>query len=217
MFCMHTVEVVSANTPVPNLLDQKGMLKLLSAKEYDTIPHDSLRMFCHNFARYGLPTIELTDWLKEKIADRKAIEIGSGSGDLALHLDIPATDNHMQEWKIMRDYYRTIGQPTIKYPAFVQTLDALVAVERLKPEVVVASWVTEWIDPDKPMPPQGGNMFGVKETEILASGVTYILIGNHNVHGHKAIMAQPHEEFNLPFVRSRSAYPELNRVWIWNH
>jgi hypothetical protein len=50
----------------------------------------------------------------------------------------------------------------------------------------------------------------------LATGREYILIGNRQVHGSKKIMAQPHQEFALPFLRSRANHPELDRVWIWN-
>ena len=72
------------------------------------------------------------------------------------------------------------------------------------------------IDPSLPPPPSGGNVWGVKEDEILATGREYILIGNRQVHGSKKIMAQPHQEFALPFLRSRANHPELDRVWIWN-
>ena len=122
----------------------------------------------------------------------------------------------MQEWPDTKSYYNLVGQPVIKYPDFVQNIDALDAVKQYKPDVVIASWVTHWIDPNLPPPPEGGNAWGIKEDEILATGCTYILIGNKRVHGTKKIMAQPHEEFELPFLRSRAIHPELNRVWIWN-
>jgi hypothetical protein len=107
------------------------------------------------------------------------------------------------------------GQPVIRYPDFVQNLDALEAVAQYKPDIVIASWVTEWIDPYQPPPEQGGNAWGVKEDEILVAGCAYILIGNQAVHGHKKIMAAPHEEFALPFLRSRASAPQLDRVWVW--
>lgn len=202
--------------PLPDLLDADGKLRLLPTAEYDRISPDSLQLWCHLNARYGLPTIELVAWLQKRIAGRNAIEIGSGSGDLAFHLSIPATDNKLQKRRSIQAYYQTIRQPIIRYPKFVRNLDALDAVKEYQPDVVVASWVTEWIDPSLPPPPSGGNVWGVKEDEILAIGCEYILIGNQAVHGSKKIMAQPHQELALPFLRSRANHPELDRIWIWN-
>ncbi len=210
------IEVLPTGLELPDLLDAGGQLKLLPAAAYDAIPRDSLRLWRHLHARYGLPTVELVAWLLERIAGRKTVEIGSGAGDLAFYLGIPATDNRMQEWPEIHFYYRMIGQPVIRYPAFVQTLDALDAVKEYRPEVVVASWVTEWIDPNLPVPDTGGNAWGIKENEILATGCDYILIGNVAVHGRKKILAQPHREFRLPFLRSRAIHPHLDRVWVWN-
>ncbi len=77
-------------------------------------------------------------------------------------------------------------------------------------------WVTEWIDPNLPPPQAGGNIWGVKEDEILTEGCEYILIGNQKIHGRKKIMAEPHKEYALPFLCSRATYPALDRVWVWN-
>jgi len=210
------IQFLSSGLELPDLLDADRRLKLLSAEEYDRIPAPNLRLWCHTYARYGLPTVELVQWLRGIIAGRKAIEIGSGSGDLAHYLGIPATDNRMQEWPVIKFHYLITGQPVIQYPDSVRNLDAVEAVEHYRPQVVVASWVTEWIDPNLPPPPGGGNAWGVKEDKILASGCTYILIGNQKVHGGKKIMALEHREYALPFLRSRATFPQLDRVWIWN-
>jgi hypothetical protein len=202
--------------PLPDLLDDGGMLKLLPSSHYDAITSDSLRLWCHQNARYGLPTLELIGWLKYVIGVRLAIEIGAGSGDLSHHLGILGTDSWLQERPEIQEFYRLTGQPTIRYSKGVQRLDAEQAIAKYRPDVVVASWVTHWIDPNLPFPPGGGNIYGVDEGRIVDSGVTYILIGNETVHGTKKIFAKPHQEFNLPFVRSRASHPEKNRVWIWN-
>jgi len=217
--CNHSAmefQVLNANVEIPDLIDADGFLKILPAAQYDQISSDARRLFCHKFARYGLPTVETIDWLKERIAGRRTIEIGAGAGDLAHALDIPATDNRMQEWPTIRLHYQLTGQPVIQYPDLVQNLDALDAVAHYKPDVVIASWVTEWIDPNLPPPATGGNAWGVKEDEILAAGCEYILIGNQKVHGSKKIMAEPHQEYALSFLRSRASYPALDRVWIWS-
>jgi hypothetical protein len=198
-----------------SFLREDGLLALLSAADYDTIPHPNLRAWCHLHARYGLPTKELVEWLRKGIGDRKAIEIGAGAGDLAHHLGIPATDNRMQEWPHIKEWYTLKLQPTIAYPDWVEALDAVDAVEKYQPQVVIASWVTEWVDPNLPCPASGGNMFGVHEDQVLDTGVTYILVGNQEVHGSKQIMERPHYELTLPFLRSRAIDPSLNRVYVW--
>lgn len=201
---------------MPDLLDSRGRLKLLPTSAYDAIGPEGLRLWCHHHARYGLPTLELVDWVREEIGDREAIEIGAGHGDLGYRLGIPATDSWNQALPEVAHYYRVMGQPVIQYPEWVVRLDALAAVEHYQPEVVVASWVTQWVDPDKDPPRGGGSVYGVKEEEILDRGITYILIGNITVHGDKRIMKIKHRELELPFLRSRSSRPELNRVWVWN-
>jgi len=209
-----TVFEVDRDTPMPAIPLKGGMLPLLPAAFYDSFPQDSLWLWCHTNARYGLPTVELVEWLQEKIAGRKAIEVGAGSGDLAHHLGIQPTDNRMQEWPHIRAHYAGLRQPVIQYGDRVASYDALDAVDFYKPEVVIASWVTEWIDPFLPPPPHGGNAWGVKEDRIVAQ-CDYILIGNAAVHGKKKIMEMPHEEHALPFLRSRAFDQSLDRMWIW--
>ena len=204
------------DTPLPDLLDEHQHIKLLPAAELDAIPRDALRLWCHVNARYGLPTQELIAYLKKRIAGRNAIEIGSGYGDLAYHLGIPATDSWIMTDPKVAAFYRTMGQPVIDYPPFVEKIEALAAIEKYKPEIVIASWVTRWIDPDLPMPAGGGSIYGVKEDLLLATGVTYIFIGNLGVHQHKQIRNLEHQELILPFVRSRAQDPSLDRIMIWN-
>ncbi len=210
------IKVLPGNLSMPDLLDDRGQLQLLPAAAYDAISHEALMVWCNRNARYGLPTVELVAWLKERIAGRSAIEIGSGAGDLAYHLGIPGTDSKIQKRPAVRAWYESMGQPVIRYPKFVQNLDAFEAIEEYKPEVVVASWVTHWVDPNKPLPlGEVGCMFGIKEDLLLATGVTYIMVGNLDVHRQKPIFSLPHKEYNLPFVRSRATFPNLNRVWVW--
>lgn len=203
-------------TPLPDLLDEQGHLKLLSSAEFDAIPRDALRLWCHFNGRYGLPTQELVAYLKKRIAGRKAIEIGSGYGDLAYHLGIPATDSWIMTDPGVAAFYKAMQQPVINYPPFVEKIEALDAIRKYKPEIVIASWVTRWVDPNLPVPQGGGSIHGVKEDLLLATGVTYIFIGNLGVHGHKPIRNLEHQELIFPFVRSRAIDPSLDRVMIWN-
>jgi hypothetical protein len=195
-------------------------LKPMKASELDAYNRNDVRHFCFRTGRYGLPTIELIEWLKEKIGGRSAIEIGCGYGDLGSQLEIPITDLKVQKMPEAKVYYENMRQPTIDYPDDVEEIDALAAVQKYKPKVVVASWVTQWLDPEKPPPSgRGGCMWGVKEWKLIERVETYILIGNESVHQDtekKKIMERLHESHALPFIRSRATFPEKDRVWIWN-
>jgi len=210
------VSVVRSDAPQPDLLGPDQIIKLLPAVEYDKFDRDGLRLWCHHNGRYGLPTVELIAWLKDYIGNRPAIEIGSGAGDLAYHLGIRGTDSKIQTDPLAAAFYRLMQQPLIHYPDWVEKLEAWDAVWKYKPQVVVASWVTHWIDPHGPPPPGGGCMFGVREDHLLSTGVTYVLIGNLLVHRYKPIMQRPHRTIEVPFLRSRANFPDQDRILIWN-
>lgn len=207
---------IPANMPQPDLMGPDNIIKLLPAAAYNRMHPNGIRLWCHLHARYGLPTAELIEWLTVYLGARKTIEIGSGAGDLARHLDVPATDSKIQDTPEAAIFYRLSGQPTIRYPDWVEKLDALAAIEKHRPEVVIASWVTHWIDPTQEIPVGGGCMFGVQEDQLLETGVTYVFIGNLRVHQYKPILKRPHRELALPFLRSRARVPVLDRVLIWN-
>ena len=188
-------------------------LNLLSCAAYDSFSPATTRWFTHQAARYLLPTVELVSHLKELIAGKKAIEIGSGAGDLARFLDISATDNCCQDWLDVRAYYDLMGQPRIKYGSHVERMDALEAIEKYTPDIVIGAWVTQWVDPSLSLPPGGGSIYGVREEELLKKVSTYIVIGAEGIHGRKEIMRHPHQEINAePIARSRR---HDNRIWIW--
>ncbi len=197
-----------------DLLDENGNLKILNHHEYDKFDENSLRLFCHYYARYLLPTKELIDFIKkEVIGDKFAIEIGAGSGDFGRHLGIKMTDNHCQELPQVKIFYELTQQPTIRYGKDVEKIDALDAVIKYKPDIVIGSWITQWIDPNIPPPGGGGNVYGVKEDEILRYVKKYVLIGSEKIHKHKFIMkSHKFEKITPNFIRSRRTD---NHIWIW--
>jgi len=209
------IDVFPKPEAILGLLDDDSVIKLLPASHYDQFSNDSLRGWCHCHSRYGVPTQELVDWLRAFIGDRSAIEIGSGAGDLARHLKIPATDNRIQEQSYVAAYYKALRQPTIRYGAFVERLDALEAIAAYRPDVVIGCWVTQYADPRKAPPKGGGSVYGIKEDELLRTGVTYVLIGNEEVHGDKEIMREEHTTLYFPWLRSRSHDQTKNRIYIW--
>jgi hypothetical protein len=151
---------------------------------------------------YGLPTVELIDWLKEKINGRTAIEIGAGHGVLADALGIPATDNRQQEEPAVAAYYAAIRQPVVQYGKSVEKLDAAAAVAKYRPQVVIASWVTHKYLAERHE--AGGNENGVTEEAIIAACGTYIFIGNSKVHAQKSIWGLPHSKIEPDWLFSRA-------------
>lgn len=198
------------------ILEPNGVLALKPAAYYRALDWPEFRVWCHYNARYAIPTVELIDWLKNFIGDRSAIEVGSGAGDFCYRLNINGTDSKIQDDPDVALYYRAMGQPTIKYPRWVEKMDAISAVKRYRPQVVLACWVTHWLDPSVAHRPETvGCMFGVKEEELLDLVDTYIFVGNLNVHGEKPILKRKHETHALPFLVSRSQHPEGDRLFVW--
>jgi hypothetical protein len=199
------------------LLDDNGNLKILPAAFYESLSFQHLRLFCHYFARYGLPTIETVEFLKRYIGDHSAIEIGAGCGDLGRALGIPMTDNFCQDWPDVKAHYIACQQPIIRYGKDVERLDALDAAKKYKPDIIIGQWVTNWIDPKLPPPSGGGSMYGIKEDLLLKECKSYVVIGNRNVHGHKPILALPHTEIQDRdcAIKSRANDQSENVIYIW--
>lgn len=171
-----------------------------------------LSAWCVRRSRYLVPTSELIGWLTEQIGGRHAIEIGAGMGDLGRALMIPMTDSYIQTSPALRDYYALLGQPIVSPPESVIRLEALDAVAKFKPRVVIGAWITQlYRDGDAE-----GSAFGVDEETIIEQVETYIHIGNLDVHGSKRILRTRHEARALPFIFSRGFDRTRNIVHIWN-
>jgi hypothetical protein len=76
----------------------------------------------------------------------------------------------------------------------------------------VAAWVTHKYNPKEHY--RGGNMFGVKEEEILNRVSRYIFIGNKKTHEKKPILDIPHKEIKPEWLVSR-VMNDLDFIWIW--
>lgn len=195
------------------LLDENNKIKLLPSDHYKKYKWEDFRLFCHNHARYGIPTIWLIDYLKDIIKDRKCIEIGAGAGDLGYHLGVTMTDSKQQDNPVIKKMYQDAMQPTIKYPKDVIKIEALEAVKKYKPKVVIGSWITTYSPVETTY---GSNPFGVKEKEILDLVDTLIIIGNMKIHGDKPILQYSNEIILSPYIISRAKNPEYNCIMIWN-
>jgi hypothetical protein len=181
------------------------------------IPQEEISLFCHKHALYQFPTTELIDFIRNEIGGESAIEIGAGNGCIGRSVGIIMTDNMMQTWDDIKKVYSVTGQPTITYGKDVEDIPALDAVERFKPKVVVACWVThKWHEGMAT-----GNMYGVEEQDMFKLGVgKYIHIGNENHttgHTYKPILNKyPVKKYRFPWLVSRSMQRELNTIYIFN-
>lgn len=206
-------------------LDEEGHLRIVPAADYDAVDRVDLRLWCHHHAFYGLPTSELVAWLSERLAGRRAIEIGSGNGALGRALGIPRTDSYLQEAgtnPVVDFMHGATGQPRVRYGDDVERLEAKDAVRKYRPLVVVGMWISEKCDPSKPVPKHGGNMFGVNDAWILERVEEYILVSNLAVHGHRAIARPPGPKIPAqiirePWIRSRASQPEEDVIFAWRN
>jgi hypothetical protein len=195
------------------LLDKHGRLRVVPARVLATTTAQERLVFGVRHGLYSFPTEELCAFLRAFIRGKTAIEIGAGHGALAQALSIPATDNRQQEEASVKAHYRQISQPTVPYGEHVEKLDAADAVEKYRPNVVIACWVTHLFDSNRPQ--AGGNVFGVDEAKLIASCDEYVFIGNEQVHAHKPIWAISHQRLEPPWLYSRAVNGSPDFIVIW--
>lgn len=198
--------------PLDRLLLNGTRIEPPHAKQLRSVAQPELCAWCVKRSRYCVPTVELVQWLTEQINGRSAIEIGSGMGDLGRALAIQMTDSYAQTAPEMQLYYKMIGQPIVSPPPWVAKHDALEAVAKFKPRVVVAAWVTQLYREGE----LEGSAFGVDEDLLLSQVETYIHVGNLDVHGTKRILQRKHEAYQFPFLFSRGFDRSRNVVHVWN-
>jgi hypothetical protein len=196
-----------------DVLDENGRIRVLPAEFWSVTTAAERALFGRRTGIYSFPTVELVDRLRTLIDGRSAIEIGAGHGVLAEALGIPATDNRMQERHPYRAIYERIGQTPTRYGPNVIELHASRAVRRYKPRVVIGCWVTHKYDPERH--DAGGNEIGVDEHDILRNCETYIMIGNEQVHEHKAIWSRIHRIEYPPYLYSRALNDSRDFLAVW--
>lgn len=204
------------------LLDDRDRPLLMRAEDLrhfvSTFGRINFIKFCYQEAIYQYPTVELVTWLEEQIAPYgkdKVIEIGSGNNCLAYYLGIQGTDNYCQQKHWVKQHYASLGQETTcnKPPSEtkVENIDALSALKKFKPKLVIGSWVTPLWNEQL----QSGNQYGVDYQKLIANCDRYILIGNKRVHGD---LIHPFAPFEIKLVKgliSRSQEPNLDCVFEW--
>jgi hypothetical protein len=199
-----------------NLLLPNGLPKVLAAAAYKAVPHDYLKSWCHINKLFGLPTQELIKWLSEQIAPyskEDVLEIGAGRSNIGSSLGIRQTDKFTCEHPAAKEYYERAGFPPRPLDG-VEKLDALDAVDKYQPKVVIASWVSQWVDPDDHNP-SPGSIIGVKKEELVESPSVelYIQVSNLRVHGHEAANRKA-KVFQPKWLASRGD-PRKDAIFIW--
>lgn len=189
-----------------------GTPRAVPAAELAGIPPFHIVVWCVRNATYVIPTVELVEWLRAYIGNRTAIEVCSGQNGLGKMLDIPTTDSFMHLRKDVQLMYKAMQQPICKPPSYVEKIDAVAAVKKYKPQVVIGAFVTHlWKEGM-----EEGNMYGVAEEEILDVVEDYVMVGNLKTHHSKPILKLPHEETNYPWLFTRGFDPQLNRIMVWS-
>lgn len=197
-------------THLNDLLLEDGAAKPVSHATLQQIPHQVLQVWCVRNAIYQIPTIELIEWLNNRIAGRKAIEIGSGKGGIGRALGIVSSDNYSQTLPKVRLYYAALKQAPIEPPPFVERLEAEAAIAKYKPEVVVGAFITHKYHEGE----TDGNMYGPEEESWMGK-VEYIHIGNETTHKNKRILKYAHDSLKFPWLVSRAIAQTQNVIWVW--
>lgn len=195
------------------ILDDKGQLKVVPASIYEKYNQEQISILCVQRAFYGLPTIELIEWLVDQISgfESKTIEIGAGNGVLGRSLKVKMTDSFLQENQDIKKYYEQLRQPTITYGQDVEKLDAKQAIKKYKPRIVIASWVTQIWQPGE----NSGNVYGVDEDFIIKRVKMYIHIGHKGTHSSKRVLRKPHRKYIYPWLFSRSMDSSGCVIYVW--
>lgn len=196
---MRNIRDLSAEALEPGI---PGRPRVLPAQFWASTTPAERALLAARHGIYGFPTEELVAWLRDFIGNRSAIEIGAGNGALAHALGIPATDSCLQADPAIAAYYATLGQALVTYGPNVEKLEAQAAIEKHRPQVVVACWVTHKYDPARHA--AGGNEFGIVEEAVVDACEHYVLIGNTRVHRDKSVWTRPHQRFEPSWLYSRS-------------
>lgn len=208
----HTIDPATRDI-TPEVMGQDGRMRLLPAEYWAGTTAHERALFGWRHGIYGFPTIELVEHLRVVIGGRSAIEVGAGHGVLAEALDIPATDNFMQDQPKYRAILARAGQPPVRYGPNVIKCDANTAVREYAPEVVIASWLTHRYDPKRPG--AGGNEAGPDEDDLVDNCCEYVFIGNAGVHLDKRIWRRLHRAESPPYVVSRQGDGAADFIATW--
>lgn len=226
------VNLERAKEIVRALCDGQGRILPVPFSFIKNDTDDTLNTVMQALGLYTFPTMELCEWLHEQIDDNpeyephSAIEICAGTGWIGRQLGIPITDiKNMESITVQSVMLDSGSVPTI-YANDVETLEAMDAVNKYNPEIVIGSYVTskqlvDKIDKRKAMTvgfriPGGGvieqNLMDIVRKEIKVGvdvqGIfrkvyKVILVCNMRTHKNESYIKLPHQSLSFPWLITR--------------
>lgn len=200
-------------TELDSVFLEDNIVVPVSLSAVDSINRADLRAYCHYRGIYTIVTTELISYLLGMVDMSQTIEIGAGNGTLSHGLGIRATDNKMQQDPMIKWTYQMMRQPVIEYPDFVEKIDAIDAIRRYKPKIVLGSWITHIYKAEEHH--KGGNQWAPDEEQIMARCEKYILIGNLEQHRENRLFNEKkydHKIYRPDCLRSRASDSSLDVV-----
>lgn len=192
---------------------EDGKLKILPYDFYRSRDHEELQVFMLKNGIYVIPTQELIDWLKDFIKNfsKNPIEIGAGNGSIGRALGIRMTDSFMQENPEIKKYYRMMRQEPVHYGEDVEKLEALEAVEKYDPDLVIGAFITHKFNG------VDGNALGVDEDMMMEKVPIYIMVGNLDTHGTKPLLTKgTYNAYPFEWLITRSDDQSKNRIFVFD-
>jgi len=207
-------------TYLNNIFLENNELKIHSINIIKQFPYNDIMQFCLSRGIHCLPTLELIDFLNDKIGMQRlgkiAIEIGAGHGAIAKALNIIGTDSFQQNDLNVKAFYAKSKQPTVKYGSRIHKLDAITAIDTFRPSTVIGAFITHKYNKEHCL--TEGNMHGVEEEKIIEQGIKYIFIGNKSTHKTKYICKKyPNfKTYQFDWLFAKVKNQTDNVIWIWN-
>lgn len=199
--------------PIKEGVYKDGEFQILGSSFWNKFSKNQILKFMNEESLYVLPTEELLDFLDKEIGENSAIEVGAGRGIIGRELNIRTTDSHQQSDSFMKVLYKAYNIPTIKYPHYIEKIDAVSAARKYRPHTILGCFVTHKWRGDT----QSGNDFGIDMTKMFSFAKKFILVGNKKIHNDNPLMRLPHKEIELDGLITRGFNSELNRIFIWEH
>lgn len=199
--------------PIKESVYKDGEFQILGSSFWNKFSKDQILKFMNEESLYVLPTEELLDFLDKEIGENSAIEVGAGRGIIGRELNIRTTDSHQQSDAFMKALYKAYNTTPIKYPHYIEKIDAVSAARKYRPHTILGCFVTHKWRGDT----QSGNDFGIDMTKMFSFAKKFILVGNKKIHNDNPLMRLPHKEIELEGLITRGFNSELNRIFIWEH
>lgn len=207
---MHSILEDVCTQYISEELMEGGLPRAVPAEFLSRFPRNDFLVWCHRNAIYQYPTVELVSWLRGQMAGQTALEIGAGNVCLGRFLAIPMADTYYQTHNPeIRQFMGALRQPPTSPQPGVDPLDAIAAIDKYNPSVVIGSWITHRYNGTSGLP------YGVDSLQVV-SRCKYVLLGNLHVAKGHPLFERSHTAIRFPWLVSRAHDPAQNRAWVWD-